>query len=96
MSEDGLDDELIALVGEDRSSPAPRASASPEPSKDRRSALLTDMSDEDADGDADGEEEPANLYPLEGIYKDEADREWYVYGTKKKDSDTYAQAAEHE
>lgn len=84
MSEDGLDDELIALVGEDRSSPAPRASASPEPSKDRRSALLTDMSDEDADGDADGEEEPANLYPLEGIYKDEADREWYVYGTKKK------------
>ncbi|WFD02057.1 RNA polymerase-associated protein rtf1 [Malassezia obtusa] len=62
MSEDGLDEELIALVGEGQSSP-PEAPARSQ----RRSALLGDSSDE--------EEEEAVAYPLEGIYKDEDDRE---------------------
>lgn len=74
MSEDGLDDELIALVGEDKSSPPPRQ-LSPDRSKGRRAALIEDLSDSDED-----EEEDASraLYPLEGIYKDADDREWYV------------------
>ncbi|CCU99914.1 unnamed protein product [Malassezia sympodialis ATCC 42132] len=73
MSEDGLDDELIALVGEDKSSPPPRQ-LSPDRSKGRRAALIEDLSDSDED-----EEEDASraLYPLEGIYKDADDREWY-------------------
>ena len=49
MSEDGLDDELIALVGED----APTQHDAPR-SHDKRSALLSDLSDdEDAEGDDD-------------------------------------------
>ena len=64
MSEDGLDDELIALVGED----APTQHDAPR-SPDKRSALLSDLSD---DEDAEGEDDvQANPYPLEGIYKDE-------------------------
>lgn len=62
MSEDGLDEELIALVGEGQSSPP----ASPGRAQ-RRSTLLGDSSDE--------EEEKGMSYPLEGIYKDEEDRE---------------------
>ena len=47
MSEDGLDDELIALVGED----APTQHDAPL-SHDKRSALLSDLSDdEDAEGE---------------------------------------------
>lgn len=75
MSEDGLDDELIALVGEDKSSPPPRQ-LSPDKSKDRRAALLEDLSDSDEEDDEDDASRP--LYPLDGIYKDEDDREWYV------------------
>lgn len=71
MSEDGLDDELIALVGEDPSSP-PARQISPD-NKDRRTALLEDSSDSDEEDDA-----SRPLYPLEGIYKDEEDREWYA------------------
>ncbi|KAL4401635.1 hypothetical protein ACI68E_001280 [Malassezia pachydermatis] len=74
---DGLDDELIALVGEDASSPPARAHSPSTGKSHRRSALLSDLSsDEDASGDDDKEER--NPYPLEGIYKDEDDREWYV------------------
>lgn len=69
---DGLDEELIALVGEDASSPPPRG-ASPDAGKSRRSKLLSDSSDEASD------DEPANPYPLEGLYKDEEDRAWYVF-----------------
>ncbi|WFC94200.1 RNA polymerase-associated protein rtf1 [Malassezia brasiliensis] len=64
MSEDGLDEELIALVGEGQSSPP----AGPTRSQ-RRTALLGDSSDEEED------EEEVVAYPLEGIYKDEEDRE---------------------
>lgn len=72
MSEDGLDDELIALVGEDE--PSPKASPPSTTARRRRKALLGDSSDED-ESDGDGEGVP---YPLEGIYKDEADREWLL------------------
>lgn len=82
MSEDGLDDELIALVGEDASGP-PEAERLHGSAKDKRSALLTDLSDdEDAEGEPEEEDDDdtahANPYPLEGIYKDEADREWLL------------------
>lgn len=72
MSEDGLDDELIALVGEDK--PSPKASPPSTTARRRRKVLLGDSSDED-ESDGDGEGVP---YPLEGIYKDEADREWLL------------------
>jgi len=75
MSEDGLDDELIALVGEDKSSPPPRQ-LSPDRSKGRRAALIEDLSDSDEEEAEDDATRP--LYPLDGIYKDEDDREWYV------------------
>lgn len=73
MSEDGLDEELIALVGENKSSSPPHASPTERGSSSggnagRRAALLDDSSDD--------EDEPQNPYPLDGIYKDEDDREW--------------------
>ncbi|WFD35567.1 RNA polymerase-associated protein rtf1 [Malassezia cuniculi] len=69
MSEDGLDEELIALVGEDATSPPPSPPSTT--ARRRRKALLGDSS-----SDASGDE--GVPYPLEGIYKDEADREWLL------------------
>ncbi|WFD29583.1 RNA polymerase-associated protein rtf1 [Malassezia sp. CBS 17886] len=75
MSEDGLDEELIALVGEDTSSPRSRArSPGAEARATRRSELLGDLSD-DASSD---EPDAAPVYPLDGIYKDEEDRRWLL------------------
>ena len=84
MSEDGLDDELIALVGED----APTQHDAPR-SHDKRSALLSDLSD---DEDAEGEDDvQANPYPLEGIYKDEDDREWLLSMNEVEREDVLSQ-----
>ena len=84
MSEDGLDDELIALVGED----APTQHHAPR-SHDKRSALLSDLSD---DEDAEGEDDvQANPYPLEGIYKDEDDREWLLSMNEVEREDVLSQ-----
>lgn len=75
MSEDGLDEELIALVGED--APSPQASPPSSTARRRRKALLGDSDDDDDDDDGDASDDET-LYPLEGIYKDEADREWLL------------------
>ena len=75
-----VDDELLALVGNGSSSsrsPSPNASHK----KRRREVDESDMeeSDEDAEGSDDGEL-LVNPYPVEGIYKDNADRERCVRG----------------
>lgn len=78
MSQDGLDDELIALVGEDDQSEPPSRAAAPAHGgaggrRSRRKALLGDLSDDEEE-----EEQDPHPYPLEGIFKDEDDREWLL------------------
>ncbi|WFD42032.1 RNA polymerase-associated protein rtf1 [Malassezia psittaci] len=80
MSEDGLDDELIALVGEGQSSPPIAPSHA-----QRRSALRQDSSDEDDDGEHEG------VYPLEGIYKNAEDRERLMAMSELDREETLAQ-----
>ncbi|UZJ55807.1 hypothetical protein CBS101457_005127 [Exobasidium rhododendri] len=70
-----VDDELLALAGNGSSSSRSSTPSAPR-KKRRRDAEDSDVedSDEDADG-SDEEEDLATLYPVEGIYKSDADRE---------------------
>lgn len=81
-----VDDELLALVGNGSSS-SRSASPAKRKTKKRRNTGKRDLSDDDddidqsdldAEGSDDeeiGEDEPVNPFRLEGIYKDEEDRE---------------------
>ncbi|PKI83060.1 RNA polymerase-associated protein rtf1 [Malassezia vespertilionis] len=70
MSEDGLDEELIALVDEGASSPPSRGALHQASRSGRPAPQLDDSSDDEGDA--------VETYPLEGIYKHEEDREWLL------------------
>ncbi|BFZ65343.1 RNA polymerase-associated protein rtf1 [Saitoella coloradoensis] len=105
---DDLDNELLELAGHaDGSSPAPQRS---EPSKKRRRANSDDFDASSDEGeseeeerqggeseDEESDEEAALPYPLEGKYKDEADRA-YVLGLTEveRESLLYDREMEHE
>ncbi|KAG9045417.1 hypothetical protein FS837_006350 [Tulasnella sp. UAMH 9824] len=79
MFDEALSDEILALAGESdapvKHSRKRQGSSSKGPSSKRRKHEMTDDSEMDAESD---EEEEELEYPLEGKFKDEADREYLL------------------
>ncbi|KIO24932.1 hypothetical protein M407DRAFT_76345 [Tulasnella calospora MUT 4182] len=79
MFDEALSDEILALAGENdapvKHSRKRQGSSSKGPSSKRRKHEMTDDSEPDAESD---EEQEELEYPLEGKFKDEADREYLL------------------